>query len=53
MSHREKIIEIFPIFSIAKLKYFGILASYSTLYGDSGTDYTDGHHTMCDALAKC
>ena len=50
--HKEKIIEIFPILSITKLTHFGLLASCSTLYGDRGTDYTDSHHTMCDALAK-
>ena len=41
---------IFPIFSVACLRYFGILAIHPILYGDVGTDYSDDDHRSQQCL---
>ena len=52
-SFGEKIIGIFPIFGIAKLRYSSIPAIYSTLLGDSDFDFTDSHYTVWEKSPKC
>ena len=45
---RTRIIGIFPILRVAKLKYFGIRTIYPILYGGNVTEYTDSRHTVWD-----
>ena len=46
--HGEKIIRFFPIFDVAKVRYFGTLAIHPTLYDDGAFDCTDNDHTVCN-----
>ena len=37
---------IFPILSVPKFRYFGILVIYLALYDNGDIDYTDSYHTV-------